>query len=323
MEMSAQADIKVANINGKIAGEGAVTASESEIRDFVELELDPEDPNDVIKALEQAHAPQYIVLEDFHYLPEETQRDFSFSLKTLFENSSFVFIIVGVWRDKNRLIQYNGDLTGRITSINADEWHTDDLYKVIESGEKLLNVKFSPSFKDGLVSGCYNSVYVVQEACRKACQDANISQTVSGPAKEITADPDYAIREAISSHSTRYEGFLMRVPEGFKNTELEMYRYILFPIIKTSAEQLERGLPLKEVRALVSQVHPRKTELNAGNVTQALKSLASLQIQHEITPMVLDYDESSRNLSVVDRAFLIWKQHQDEDYLLDLAGISS
>lgn len=87
---------------------------------FTSLELDPRDPNDIIRALGEVEFTRYVVLEDFHYLPDETQRDFSFSLKTFHENSKLCFIIVGVWREENRLIGFNGDLTDRVLSVDVD-----------------------------------------------------------------------------------------------------------------------------------------------------------------------------------------------------------
>ena len=129
----------------------------------VPLELDPDDVNDVIVAL--SHLDKYIVLEDFHYLSTETQKDFSVALKAFHEESSLCFIVVGVWLEENRLTVYNGDLTGRVVSINADKWSLQELDEVIKAGESLLNIQFAPDFRQTLISGCFESVYILQEAC--------------------------------------------------------------------------------------------------------------------------------------------------------------
>lgn len=81
--------------------------------------------------------------------------------------------------------------------------------------------------------------------------------------------------------------------------------------------ELESGLHYRQLRRLVTQIHPRGTTLNAGNVTQALKGIASLQAQVGVKPLVLDYDQSLRRLNVVDRSFLIWLDHQDRRELLE------
>lgn len=150
---------------GTAAGEGGYDRTRATAVTTAPLELDPGDVNDIIAALKQIEFSQFIVLEDFHYLPDETQRDFAVALKAFHEGSDLCFVVVGVWLDENRLIQHNGDLTGRVIAVNADEWSAEGLLAVVAEGEKLLNVKFDEDFKLGLVEGCFESVSVVQEAC--------------------------------------------------------------------------------------------------------------------------------------------------------------
>ncbi len=116
-------------------------------------------------ALEEAGFDKFIVLEDFHYLPDETQAEFAVALKTYHEASALVFLVIGVWLDENRLVQHNGDLTGRVITVNADEWKTAELEEVIRKGAQLLNISFDQKFIDELITASFDSVWVVQEAC--------------------------------------------------------------------------------------------------------------------------------------------------------------
>ena len=120
---------------------------------------------------------KFVVLEDFHYLPQETQEQFAFALKTIHETSKITFIIVAVWREENRLIVHNGDLAGRVISVDVDTWTTADLLKVIAAGEVLLNVQFPDNFKYSLIDNSLNSVYIVQDCCYKACKQYGVSET--------------------------------------------------------------------------------------------------------------------------------------------------
>ncbi|RWA22339.1 hypothetical protein MELE44368_13070 [Mycolicibacterium elephantis DSM 44368] len=113
VKISAKAKLKAAFLGSGAEteiGADAVASKSSETTE-VALELDPADVNDIITALNKVGFKGWIVLEDFHYLPDETQRQFAVSLKAFHENSKYTFIIVGVWLQENRLIQYNGDLT--------------------------------------------------------------------------------------------------------------------------------------------------------------------------------------------------------------------
>lgn len=283
------------------------------------LELDPADVNDIVDALDAAEAPQFLVLEDFHYLPEETQRDFAVALKAYHEDSKYTFIIVGVWLDENRLVQLNGDLTGRVVAIDADKWTSDSLLEVIEGGEELLQIEFSESFKEDLLDGCFESIWVVQESCRQACEDAGVHSTRTS-ATQIPGDADQLIAMAVDAHTARYNGFITNFCLGFQSSALEMYRWLLLPVLTADVLDLGRGLLYGDLRLVIDTHHP-EAPINPGNVTQALLSTASLQVKMGITPIILDYDQTRRRLNVVDRSFLIWLEHRDRAELLTLAGL--
>lgn len=308
------------SVQGSLGGEDSAETTEAVTT--VALELDPLDVNDVITALDKAAAPDYLVLEDFHYLSEDAQRDFAVSLKAFHENSRFSFIVVGVWLDENRLIELNGDLAGRVIAVDADEWSAEELRQVIAKGEQLLNVDIEERFQDDLVAGSFESVSVVQEVCYRVCEEAGVAATLTNKVtvgeRQVAAS---AIRTVVDEQSARYNAFLSLFASGFMETELEMYRWLLCPVLHSSPDELESGITLTEINRTLKRVHPRGEDLNPGNVTQALKSAASLQIHHGIQPLILDYHESARRLSVVDKGFLIWVSYQEPDELLATAGL--
>jgi hypothetical protein len=286
------------------------------------LELDPEDVNDVIAALKSINFRKFIVLEDFHYLPYETQRDFSVALKAFHETSKITFIVVGVWLEDNRLIVYNGDLTGRVISINADKWNDEELRQVIHDGGALLGVSFHPTFIESLLAGCLDSVYLAQEICRRTCERSGVHETVFDcRVLGEDTDVDVVIKEVVDEQSARYTAFLDNFADGFQTTELEMHRWLLYPILTTKPSDLENGLKYREIREKMHQCHPRKESLNVGNLTQALQSAASLQTKKNIMPIVIDYDQTGKKLNIVDKGFLIWLKHQNIHELMTDLGI--
>jgi hypothetical protein len=294
---------------------------ESEIKDIlVPLELDPEDTNDIIRALEQIEFKKYIALEDFHYLPDDTQRDFSFALKTFHEKSKISFIIVGVWREENRLIGFNGDLTDRVLSVDVDTWEKNSLTQVITEGGNLLNVQFDQNFVETLLLRCFNSVHLVQEVCRRVCRAEGVTET-QGELKIVgrVADVGNLISDVVSEQAARYRGFLSRFADGFQETDLEMPKWIIFALLCSTVSQMESGLRLRRISKLIKSAHPRKDGLNNGNITQALNSVMSLQNKKGTRPLVIDYDSANTSLHVVDKGFFIWLASQNiEDVLEDL-----
>jgi len=288
----------------------------------VELELDVEDVNDIISALKAMNFNKIILLEDYHYLTIEVQRDFAIALKAFHENSKFCFIIIGVWLDENRLIIHNGDLTGRVISVNADEWSNDELLEVIEEGEKLLNISFTNKFKADLIEYCFESVYIVQEACYVVCESNGILET-QGQLVEVGSNIDVSllVKQIVDQQSGRYNSFINNFADGFQSTVLEMHKWILYPILTSDITTIEKGFKYSDIRKEIQKKHPRGAELNPGNLTQSLKSTASLQISKGIQPIILDYDETNLRLNIVDKGFLIWLSFQDRTELLELANL--
>lgn len=290
-------------------------------RTSTELELDLSDVNDVIRALDSISFSKYIVLEDFHYLSTDTQREFSVALKAYHESSKYCFIVVGVWLEKNRLTLYNGDLNGRIVDVDADDWPTPELKAVIDKGAQLLNIGFSDETKDQLIRAAFSSVYVVQEACRRLCRDEHVYE--SQPTFRVVgaqAKVAEVVTQIVAEQSGRYTAFIREFSDGFKASELQMYRWLLLPLLTANAKELERGLPQRDIRDILYDHHPVGRQLNTGNLTIALQSVANLQAKKNIKPIILDYDEASARLRVVDRGFFAWVAQQDIAELLAVAG---
>ena len=190
------------------------------------LELDPDDVNDIISSLNEIGFNKYIVLEDFHYLPTETQKDFSVALKAFHEESPYCFIVIGVWLEENRLTVYNGDLTGRVVSIDADIWQESELRMVIADGAALLNVTFSEDFVANLLRNAYGSVYIVQESCYQCCKKYGVAKTQEQMKEIGTADEaDEIVQDVVNQQTGRFHSFITQFADGFQSTTLQMHRW--------------------------------------------------------------------------------------------------
>lgn len=316
-----------AKIAANFFGNGAEGGAEAErertdATTTAPLELDPEDVNDIILALTSVNFDKYIILEDFHYLPLETQKDFSVALKAFHEESKYCFIIIGVWLEENRLTVHNGDLTGRITPIDADKWEPEELRKVILKGEEILNIAFAEDFIDELLKSCFNSVYIVQEACYQCCVTNGIQATQDEHRTIGTRDEALQIVvDVVDQQTGRFHSFITQFSDGFQSTQLEMYRWILYPILTASSDELRKGLRLNMITKVLREKHPQKNDLNPGNVTQALQSSAALQVKKSIKPIILDYDQTNLRLRVVDSGFIIWLNSQNREELISMLNL--
>lgn len=314
--------VKIGPLKGEASIDGGADRATSSEVETTPLELDPSDVNDIISALESVSFDKFIVLEDFHYLSEDVQKEFAVALKAFHEHSKYCFIIVGVWLDENRLIQFNGDLAGRVLAVDADKWTADELRQVVQRGEELLGVEIDPTFVDELVAGSFQSVFVVQEVCFRVCEEAGIVGEQGSTSRIAPArSAGELIREVVNEQSARYTNFLSSVADGFQESSLQMYRYLIGCVLIAPNDALEQGLSWNGIRRTLATIHPEGEGLNPGNITQSLFSIASLQVRKNIKPIILDYDQTRKRLNVVDRGFLIWLSQQDRADALAAAGL--
>jgi len=272
------------------------------------IPLDLSSAIDVIQLLAEIGFDRFIVVEDFHYLPTEVQREFASDLKAFYERLTAVsFIIVGVWLEANRLIVYNGDLAGRLTSIPADTWTMAELEDVVKSGEPFLNVSFSDDVRSQLTKRCQFNVGMLQEALRQMCLSRGIYATAENTVEfNDLAEVDRAYEYVAEQLATRYANFINKFSEGLRDQALHMYKWIMHAVIHASSEDRRAGLKTMDVVRHVQANHPLGERIYQNSVMQALSNVAKIQSHANITPIIFDYDDTHKRLTIVDNGFLVY-----------------
>ncbi len=302
------------------AGAGGEHASgKSETTELKNLEIDISDANDVIRILKDMSFSKFIVLEDFHYLDIDVQKNIAIDLKIFHEKSDLSFIVVGVWLEQNRLILYNGDLTNRVIPIPADEWTGGALYEVIHAGELLLNILFPDAVTEAIISASHSNVGLLQEICWHLCEKSEIYETQQVRKEIGTVDMvDSIVSRMSHEQSGRYRNFIHDFSTGFQYTEHELHKWILAWVIVTSVKVLKMGISQAEMFRKICQTHPNKDRLQFANVVQALRNTSRLQQKKHVQPVILDFNTNDNMLRVVDSGFLLFLEREDTADLLDV-----
>lgn len=298
---------------GEAAYEGL--KENADTKSYKNFEIDIEDPNDIVRVLVEDRFKKYIVIEDFHYLNEELQMLFSFDLKVFHETSLYVFIIIGVWMESDRLTVYNGDLTGRITNINVDVWSGENLKKIIDNGKRLLNIDFPIEVENLIVNLSQDNVGLLQEICYRLCEKYEIWQTQKDN-KLIGTESDVRdlAKKIADDQSSRYRNFIIKFSEGLSVTELEMYKWIIYAVLHSSSDDLRKGISASRLFNIIKPKHPKSVTLQLTNLNQALERVQTVQAKHKLQPLILDF--SNGDLYVVDANFLVYISIQEIAELL-------
>lgn len=291
---------------------------------YDEIEFNLELPDDVADLIHRVGHKKVIILENFHYLPEDLQRTFAYDLRS-FQDLKVRFIILGVWKEANRLAQYNGELQDRVFEIPVEPWLDDDFREIAKKGEELLNVRFASVVLESCINNAFSSVGVFQELLKNTCFESGVTNKQRSTAGLENME---AFEKAITGKTEEYSGRHLRNLESIacgngvqisKDKPLPYFLqyYIVLHILEIGYQGFNGGITKEALLHGIKQVHHRKEELKGAQLTAVLKGLTELQASKGISPPVIAYDSNSRQLKVVDSTFYFFLKNAELEAIKD------
>lgn len=285
----------------EVAGEyGRETREEAAGKDFNDLEF--------VAALIR-ESGRMLVVEDFHYLSIEQQKQFAFDLKTLWDYRTFVTVI-GVWISENMLITLNPDLADRIEEISVT-WQPEELKQILHKGSRLLNVRFTDRISNQLAEISYESAGLLQKlALRMLDDELNIVER-SADSPEVIVDSEDAVHGAAMHVSEQlnqlYQAFAKRVCEGIRTrrNSTGIYAHAMAAVMAASDADLTAGLPATAIFVVANAKQPR---IHYGNLKVALARFPELQVDEDGRGLVIAYNPQGEKVSVVDKQLLLYRR---------------
>lgn len=264
-----------------------------------------------------------IILENFHYLQEDVQQQLAFDLR-IFEDYNILFIILGIWRERNRLSQYNGDLVDRVIEIPVEPWKADDLKKIVNTGLPLSNVSFE-NVVDKIISSCFDSVGVFQEICKESCYTAGVHETSETLIYIDHNNIDDAIKKKLEDYSSRHirclESFIEQVAKSSNEVPLYIPYYFIKVLLNEPFDEINKGLKRKYLHEKIKEIHHRPDDVRASDMGYFLKTLVQNQLKKKISPPIFDYDLSTRSVKIIDSTFYFFLKNYNRQEILDELSI--
>lgn len=307
-------------------GEVKAGARQDEKRKAIEFNL--ANAQDVGELLHQVEGSGHFfhVLENFHYLSDEVQRQMAFDLRT-FEEMGLRFVILGVWRERNRLVQYNGDLQDRIAEVPVEPWEALDFQRILNKGSEILRVTFSPEVGERIFSEAHGSVAVVQELLKKLCERSGITESIPADKPSIhIADHTQlqnAIEDKVAEYSARHVRSLESIAAGSRarrTTEDTAALFLPYHLVRVmvhrSYAELKDGIERKTLQQLIKDQHKTPDNVRTSDVTGMLSRLAALQANQNIVPPLFDFDPGTRRVKVVDSTLYFFIDNCDPEEVM-------
>jgi hypothetical protein len=241
----------------------------------------------------------------------------------VFQDHHLIFIVLGIWREANRLIQFNGDLLDRVTEVPVEPWDALDFNRVIEKGEQLLNVNFD-EVREQLISDSFDSVGVIQEICKHCCIIAGVNST-SEETIFITQDilnkalerkaQDYGVR-----HIRNFEAFVdiaRRTSNQSGKKSLAFPYYFIKLLLTHNFDNIEKGLSRAVLLEEIRKKHHRPDDVRSGDLGAFLHNLTEHQRAKKNQPPFVDYDSGGKVLKVIDSSLYFFLKHCNREEILE------
>lgn len=279
---------------------------------------------DIAELLKTVNFNKKIVLENFHYLAEEKQRQLSFDLRS-FQEMGIIFVVLGVWRQKDKLRIYCPDLTDRVVDISVEPWAEDEFRKVAAEGAKHLDAEFTSDVIQCCIENSFGSVGVFQELMKHTCIAAGVSQRTQSKQKiSDVAFAQTAIREKAGQYGATHLQALELISSGnvthAKDKEkipLHLPYYLVCTILERGYAGLEHGISRADITDGIKQHHHRKDDVRASDMSNLLHNLSTLQHKKGINPPLIDYDIGKRQLYAIDSTFFFFLRNCDLSLVKD------
>lgn len=105
-----------------------------------------------------------LILDDFHYAPDEMQFDMAYQLKDAIRKE-FKAIVISLPHRADDAIRKNADLSGRLNLINIEPWQEEALKEIAITGYSTLGVDISDNLASDLAKESLTSPQLMQAIC--------------------------------------------------------------------------------------------------------------------------------------------------------------
>lgn len=302
-------------------GSGKGSTENKVTKQYVNVEYNLELAQNIAEILKRINFQKHIILDNFHYLPEEIQKAFAFDLR-IFQDHDIRFIILGIWRERNRLTQFNGDLQDRIVEVAVEPWENTDLKQVAQKGSSILNVDLS-TIIDSIIQSCFDSVGVLQELCKESCFAAKVIATVEQTVEITNEHLKIAIKKKLEDYSSRH----LRAFEAFADSPRKMRAgliplfipyYFLIVLLNSDFDDVINGFKRKDLHQRIVKIHHRPADdIRASDMSNFLYKIIEYQISRSINPPLFDFDRSVNTLKIIDSTLYFFLRNCNKEEILE------
>ncbi|MGN8067643.1 hypothetical protein [Mucilaginibacter sp. 22184] len=259
----------------------------------------------VIEALNERQTP--LVIDDFHYIPRESQGNIVRALKAvIYEGAPVIFLAI----PHRRLdaVKVEREMTGRVETIQVPAWEAEELCAIARVGFPLLNLKVSDTIIDSFASEAIGSPHLMQEFCRELCLTNQIEETVTTELVIGTASMDELFKKvAVGTGKIMFD----KLSKGPRQRSDRIQRTLkngqqtdIYGLVLRGLAELKPGMERVDYEELRTKMRDLTEKPPAAHeISRVLEHMSNIASSDESSTPVLDWEKEDRILHITDPFF--------------------
>ena len=279
------------------------------------------------------------ILEDFHKIKGQEKTRTSQLMKVFMDMSvdypDLKLIALGAVGTARHVIEYDREMNNRVSEIYIPYMEDSEILSIIETGERLLNLKFLPRAKDKIVKYSCGLPSICHQLCLNVCFNTGIYETQVTNVLIDMQDLNYSIEKYLAEKSDTLKSEYdkaVKIPNNVKNN---IFKDVINSCIGINKDELSfndimRGVKNKKLR-------PDEVEKSLGELCSTkrseilvfdensnkyrfnnlfLKGYAILQMEGD---KAITFSQVAEDQTIVDRLLEIIENNfiDDEDFDMD------
>ncbi|MBS3669240.1 AAA family ATPase [Vreelandella boliviensis] len=283
------------------------TKTETEIREAI---VSKPSPSHLIPLLNNSNA--VLVVEDFHYLTEDTQRHIFQQWKS-FTDEGVSVIVVGTTHHGVDLAYANPDLIGRIQQIELKRWNEVDLKQIAEKGFSILKIEMPVQAVNTIAKESVGLPIIAQQAYAQLFVDKGCQKVQVGEELTFTKKCSFhALHMIATNRYKQFEAWYTRLTTGPRKVARKYNTYELI-LSAFALDPPKFVLKRHEIDERIASMPISSDEKPpAASVNSTLSAVGKFQKTNGFE--LLEWSKRDQAIYVLEPAFLFylrWRTKKD------------
>jgi len=299
-----------------VKGKGEISGSRTTVRGSSSVETrELSSRVTALKGLRECSIP--LVIDDFHYLPNDLQGNLVRALKPLIFDGLPV-VIIAIPHRRYDAMKVEREMTGRIMPVEVPVWSLEELQFIPTTGFQLLGGSVPPELCARLASESIGSPHLMQDFCRSICQVKGESVTASD-SETFLCEEDLGTvfaRVADSIGRPMFEKLARGPRQRTDRVRRELKDGLtvdIYQLVLHALAHLRPGLVSLEYEDLSSAIRDvSATQIpQLHEVARVLKHMATIAASDRSSTPVIDFEEADKKLHITDPFFAFFLRWGD------------